>query len=222
MNTTTITGQGVSGQQVTKELPAQGEIVVLTLSSRRTGTRHETVKVTGYDTRAITGTGFCYYVVVGVTATGEELADHRYRPATADEAAAFTPAADAPAEIIPAETTARLAHSTACRVCRVSSETGRVCPEGIQLADAERRARHDLTRAPIITVNRWGARRAHWDAASALADLAFNGGEIIQAPAGMIEAGRREQARQAQQLREQAAARPAGWQPAALRRLRRR
>jgi hypothetical protein len=222
MNTNTITGQGVNGQQVTKELPAQGEIIVMTTGTPRTGIRHQAAKVTGYTTRAITGTEFCYYVIVAVTATGEELADTRYRPATADEAAAFTPAADAPAEIVPAETTARLAHIAACRVCLVSGESGRVCPEGIQLADAERRARRDLTRAPIITVNRWGTRRAHWDAASALAEVAFNGGEIIQAPAGMIEAGRREQARQRAEADARHAALPAGWRPAALRRLSRR
>jgi hypothetical protein len=214
MNTTTITGHGVGGQRVTKELPAEGEIIVITTGSTKTRTwRQTTARVTGWDTRSITGTGFCYYVVVAVSATGETLADSRVRPATAEEAAEFAAAtapAEVPFEIIPAEVAAHRDHSAACIVCRYSGETGRSCDEGMKLWEAAHRARRDLDRAPIVTMNRWGTRKAHWNAMSALAEIGINGGEIIQAPAGMIEAGRAEQARElaAARARRASGARP--------------
>jgi hypothetical protein len=205
MNTTTITGHGVHGQQVTKELPAQGEIVVITTGTPRTGIRHTVARVTGWDTRSITGTEYGYYVVVAVAADGEELTDARFRPATAEEIAEYeaaTAPAEVPFEIISDERAARLAHIAGCVKCRYSGQTGRSCHIGQELADADLRASHDLNRAPIIIRNRWGTRRAYWNAVSVLGELDHGGATLVKAPAGMIEAGRREAARQREESRQ--------------------
>lgn len=214
MNTTTITATGVNGQTVRKELAAKGEIVVITTGTPRTGIRHTVAKVTGWDTRSITGTGYSYYVTTAVAADGEELTDTRVRPATDAEAAAYdadtTPAAEAPSEIVPAEHTALVAHETGCLTCRVASSSGRYCAEGMRLWNAAHTARHDFDRAPIITVNRYGRRHCFWNAHEALGEVGINGGEILKAPAGMIETARREQA----QAKAERDARMAAWRAA--------
>lgn len=215
MNTTTITATGINGQRVTKELPAQGEIVVITTGNPRVGIRHTVAKVTGYTTRPITGTGYAYYAVTATAADGQELTDTRVRPATADEAAQYaadTAPAEVPFEIVSDEDAAHRAHCAACVTCRYSGETGRSCDQGMKLWQAAARASHDLTRAPIITRNRYGVSRAHWNALNAIAEVGINGGEIIKAPAGMIEAGHAENARQMAASRARLAARRASGQ----------
>lgn len=194
---TTITATGINGQAITKELATKGDIVVITTGTPRTGIRHTTAKVTGFTTRSITGTEYAYYVTVAVTADGEELTDTRVRPATPEEAAEYeaatAPAAEVPSEIVPAEHTALLAHTAACITCRVAVDTGRYCDEGHALWQAAYYARNSLDRAPIVTVNRYGRRTAHWNAHHALGEMDM-GAKLVKAPAGMIETALRERA----------------------------
>lgn len=190
---TTITATGLQGQSVTKELPAQGEIVVITTGSTKNRTYRQTVaRVTGFATRSITGTDYAYYVTTAVSATGETLTDSRVRPATAQEITEFeaATATEVPFEMVSAEQAASSAHITACVKCRNSGETGHNCPEGMKLWAAAHHVHHDVDAAPITTVNRWGRTKGHWSALSAIAEVGINGGEITKAPAGMIEAGR--------------------------------
>jgi len=200
--------------------------VVITTGTPRTGIKHTVAKVTGYTFKAITGTEFGRYLINATTATGETLTDTRVRPATAAEAAEFeAPAAEVASEIVPAEQTALIAHSDNCITCRVGAETGRYCDEGMRLWAAAHRARHDFNRAPIITENRYGHRKAFWNAHTALSEIGINGGEIVKAPAGMIEAARREQAADLAKRKAERAARLASGAPrhipAAIRRRRR-
>lgn len=212
MNTTTITATGINGQRITKELPAEGEIVVITTGNPRVGIRHTVAKVTGFTTRSITGTGYAYYVTVAVAADGQELTDSRVRPATDEEIAQYqadTTPAEVPFEIVSEEEAAFRTHSAQCLTCRYFGQTGRACHQGRTIWEAAHRARHDLTRAPIIIENRWGVRSAHWDATLVIGKLDHAGDRLIQAPAGMIEAGRRELARQRKASAERLAARRA-------------
>ncbi|MFC4328375.1 hypothetical protein ACFPC0_11105 [Streptomyces andamanensis] len=211
MKTTPIISTGVNGQKAVKELPAVGEIVVITTGNPRVGIKHTVARVTGHALRTIPGTDFCRYVIEAVTTTGEALEGTRYTEATAEQIAEF-PAdatAETPTRIVSHEEDALLTHSTACLTCRVSAETGRHCTEGMKLWNAYHRTLHDLTRAPVIAVDRHGNRRAFWDAESALAQIGLFGGKIVQAPAGMIEAAERAQGARAAARRAERAARAA-------------
>jgi hypothetical protein len=99
-------------------------------------------------------------------------------------------------------------HAAACRVCSTSGETGRYCEQGSELY-RELLASRGAGVAPIVTVDRYGRRSGHWSALSALAEVGRNGGEIVKAPAGVIEAGRAFQARELEEARARRAARRA-------------
>lgn len=205
MNTTTITGTGIGGRKATIELPEVGEAVVITTGTAKNRTlRHVTAEVIGHTPRVIPGTEFQVWQVVARAADGEVITDTRFRPATEDEAAAL-----APAEIVPAEVAASLAHDANCPTCSIAGETGRHCDQGMKLWTAAHRARRDVNAAPIVTENRYGRRKAHWSGESALSETGLNGGRIIKAPAGMIEAARRKQAADLERLRQESAARRA-------------
>lgn len=212
MNTTTYTGTGVNGQAVRKELADKGEIVVVTTGTPKTGgLRRLTGEVVGHTARTITGTQFFVWETVVRTAEGE-ITDTRIRPATAAEAAEFTaaPAADA-VEIECPEDTAHGVHVATCIDCR----PGRACAEGMALWTARHDAQH-WTRTPIVVATANGGRHGFWSMEAALAKVAISGGEVIKAPAGMMEAVARKREARRLELDARRAARPAGRRRAAL------
>jgi hypothetical protein len=77
-----------------------GTIVVITTGSTKTKDyRQVAAKVTGQTFVAIPGTEFGVWKTVAVTADSETITDHRVRPATTEEADAFT-AAVTPAPVV--------------------------------------------------------------------------------------------------------------------------
>lgn len=102
---------------------------------------------------------------------------------------------------------AHLAH-VGCKNCM----PGRFCSESMRLFEAQNRA-SNWTRAEFATINRWGVRQGHHSAEVALATIGFNGGKIIKAPEGSIEACLAKQAEEKAARDEAFAARKAAGFP---------
>ncbi len=106
-----------------------------------------------------------------------------------------------------------LAHQDTCERCLA----GRTCNSWARLAREAQEGEH-CTRAPVAAENGQGVMRGFWCVADALAWVEEEGGEVVRAPAGALEAELKDRARAAAEAKEAQALqrhreRRAAWKP---------